>query len=124
MKTMIVAAAVVSLSLVSSSCGPTSTVTRGAVLMKMEQESHINLGRADGIEVGDTLVATQPQGSSRGRIRHIPVGKVVVLRVLDEHHAAVKSIAGAINEGDEVEVEVRHERKSQVQDQQSTQQNH
>ncbi|HEX9657065.1 MAG TPA: hypothetical protein VGB89_09175 [Bacteroidota bacterium] len=101
-------------------CTVSHPAMRGSVVAILDGEAHICIGSHDGLRVGDTLAVyrtrqvgfpTVPYGPewSSGEIERsyryekTKVGKVRVIRIFDEHFAAVEVLAGEVDYPDIVE---------------------
>ena len=103
MKTWVIGSTTFVVALVIAGCFAGSTVVKGSVVMRIKSEAHINLGSADGIQVGDTLTVYREEGGSSSSSRTVRVGKVRVARILDASHATVEVLSGTVQERDVVE---------------------
>ena len=88
-------------------CSLGSNVTKGSVIMRTASEAHINLGGDDGLQVGDTLTVWRDERYAGRTTRTVRVGKVRVVRLLDERHSVVEVLTGTLQERDTVEKKIR-----------------
>lgn len=101
-------------------CSVSHRAMRGSVIAMVDNEAHICIGTSDGLNIGDTLTvyrtrqvghSTLPYGPIRTpaeiersfRYEKTEVGKVIVVRLFDEHFAAVEVLAGEVDYPDIVE---------------------
>lgn len=101
-------------------CTVSHQVMRGSVVAVMDNEAHICIGSHEGLRVGDTLAVyrtkqvgfpTIPFSPGRTRAEYersyryerLRVGKVRVIRIFDEHFAAVEVLTGEVDYPDIVE---------------------
>jgi hypothetical protein len=115
-----VLATLVVLTIVLAGCSVSHQTMRGSVVAVLDNEAHICIGSHDGLKVGDTLTVyrtrqvgfpTLPYGPRRTpseversyRYERTKVGKVRVIRIFDEHFAAVEVLAGEVDYPDIVE---------------------
>jgi hypothetical protein len=102
MKTRMIGSAAIILLLAIAGCYSLQHSTRGTVMMRTATEGYINLGNADGINVGDTLKLFRRQQVGR-TTQNICMGEAKVTRILDDKHAAVEPLNGNLIEQDIVE---------------------
>lgn len=73
----------------------------GAITMRSATEAHINVGRNDGIQVGDTLTVWRDEPAMQKK-RNAAVGAVKVTKLVGAHYAAVQVVRGAPQVNDAV----------------------
>ena len=100
-------------------CTVTHETMRSSIVMKLEKEAHICIGKDDGIKVGDILtvyrrkevpVPNEPfvpdrSGRYRPKVRYemVKVGRARVTAIMSEHYAAIVPIALQLEMTDIVE---------------------
>jgi hypothetical protein len=86
-------------------CAVSPSVIKGVVVMRTPTEVHVNLGSADGVQVGDTLTVfrSEPWATTQ---RNVRVGMVRVVKILDKNYSAVEVLRGTLYERDIVEKRV------------------
>lgn len=101
-------------------CTVSHETMRGSVLMKLDDEAHICIGRDDGVSVGDILFVYRvkvdgqwwlsdyqrryPTASLKKiNYQKVKMGEVRVTEIFNEHFAAVRLINGELQGGDIVE---------------------
>lgn len=87
-------------------CSLSSSVIRGYVVMRTPSETHINLGSADGVHLGDTLTAFRADPGAPG-VRSVRVGLVRVTKIMSNSYSEVEVLRGTLYERDIVEKRVR-----------------
>lgn len=104
-------------------CSVGHETMRGSVVAQVENEAHICIGKVDGLKVGDILAVYRTRRVGQSNLPHVSsppyhspgeiarsyqyekvrVGKVKVIRLIDEHFAAVEIVEGEIDFPDIVE---------------------
>ncbi len=101
-------------------CSVSHETMRGSVVMKFDDEAHICIGSGDGAALGQFLNVYRIKVDGRTwlfdyqqryptaevrptKYEKIKVGEVKVIRIFDEHFAAVQLVSGELESSDIVE---------------------
>lgn len=90
-----------------SSPPPRKETLEGSIVMADSSGAHIDLGKDQGLVLGDTLIVSREEPITGHQLRRVRMGIVRVAGFVDRKYSQVEVLEGSVREGDHVELSAR-----------------